>query len=225
MAIPGAVGAGPARAGVLRYLKTVERMPGGGEPACEPAPGAWLRAFIASVAGRCGLPVADGTLPRPRLSVDGHELFVHEYLLSLDEKEFSLDEFPLPLDEKELSVHEFLLSLDGKELSVDEFPLSLDEKELSVHEFLLSVDGKEFPLDEFSLRLDENELSVDEIALPFEGQPAPRRESQPRPDSTRRCMACTGDSRPVLMGDSRRFTVRLRHTFQAAILPLGASIS
>jgi hypothetical protein len=30
----------------LRYPKTVERMPGAGQPACDPEQGAWLRAFI-----------------------------------------------------------------------------------------------------------------------------------------------------------------------------------
>jgi hypothetical protein len=44
--VPGAVGAGPARVRKLRYPKTVERMPGAGQPACDPEQGAWLRAFI-----------------------------------------------------------------------------------------------------------------------------------------------------------------------------------
>ena len=56
------IGAGSARARGLRYLKTVERMPGGGEPACEPAPGAWLRACIEVRLGWAQLRRAERTL-------------------------------------------------------------------------------------------------------------------------------------------------------------------
>ena len=106
--IPGAVGAGPARACESRYLKTVERKPGAGEPVCEPDAGVWLRAFIDNSApGRIA----------SRLRARNADV---------------LDGSTLPLDRSRLSVDGLQLSMDGQELSVDRLRLSMDGQELSV---------------------------------------------------------------------------------------------
>jgi hypothetical protein len=184
----------PARARVLRYLKTVERMPGGAEPACGPAPGAWLRACVASVAGRCRVPALPGTLrTRVRSSrtrrravanangtwmsrahvmraPEGSVLASQVAQLSRDMQQLSMDRFALSMDRQELSVDRFALSMISKELSVDRFPLSMDGKKLSVDRFPLSMDGKELSVDRFPLSMDGKELSVDRFPLSMDGK-------------------------------------------------------
>ena len=81
--VPGAVGAGPARACWYRYLKTVERKPGGGDLACERAAGRCdrpvnktglrevrcqqrRRRMCSCPAGHCGLPILRSPLAMTR---------------------------------------------------------------------------------------------------------------------------------------------------------------
>ena len=76
----------------------------------------------------------------------------------------------------------------------------------------LSMDGQE-------LSVDRSQRPLDRSQHPSDGSKPPLVASQPRPDASPRCRTCIGNSSPVLMCDTQRFTTRLRSKIQARILP------